>query len=139
MLIPLDRRILQEQSLLDEIQQATNWQLYHRRLVFMSKFVIVESLMFPCPKCGHANRPAAQKLKSVKLYLLDKLPPCRKCGWELKSRNYDQSKISDRLMKRARKELEEDGLLNTEPPKEHRTPAPRRFIAGEDGTKIERL
>jgi hypothetical protein len=62
-------------------------------------------LLFPCPKCGHANRPATKKLESVKLYLLDKLPPCRMCGWELKKRYYDRSTVPVTLMRRALKDL----------------------------------
>jgi hypothetical protein len=35
----------------------------------MSKYFTVTNFLFRCPKCGHENRPAAQKLKTVKLYL----------------------------------------------------------------------
>jgi hypothetical protein len=63
------------------------------------------SLVFPCPKCGHANRPARRKLDSLKLYLQDKLPPCRKCGWQLRQRYYDCSTAPKPLLRQAMKEL----------------------------------
>lgn len=107
------RKDNQEDSKRAMLQFQRGSPFYSRHIGSASKSVKVESLVFPCPKCGHRNRPAAQKLKSVKLYLLDKLPPCRKCGCELKSRNYDQSKFPDRLIKRASKELVEDGLLDS--------------------------
>src|SRR2546425_11367067 len=63
------------------------------------------AIMFPCRKCGHANRPARTKLESMKLYLMDELPLCRRCGWELKKRDYDRSAMSDSLVKKAQKAL----------------------------------
>lgn len=40
--------------------------------------------LFPCRQCGHQNRPAESVRESLKLWLMDKLPPCRKCGLPLK-------------------------------------------------------
>src|SRR5437867_4227629 len=96
------------------------------------------SLLFPCPKCGHANRPATHKLKSVKLYLLDQLPPCRKCGWELKKRNYDRSTIPAPLLRRAIRELGlEEGPPGAAPPRGHTRLKARRFIVDVHGhTKV---
>ena len=89
------------------------------------------SLLFLCPHCGHANRTAAHKLESVKLYLLDKLPPCRRCKRELKKRNYDRSTIPESLMKRALREL---GLDEKVHPRAARTRRGAKFIVDEHGS-----
>jgi hypothetical protein len=96
----------------------------------MAKFQRVESLLFPCPKCKHNNRPATNKFDAVKLFLTDKLPRCRKCGYELRKRHFDLTKIPERLMVRARSELglaQETQTPPTNPAKR------RRFIVDADG------
>ncbi len=91
------------------------------------------SLLFLCPKCGHANRPATRKLDSVKLYLLDELPPCRKCGWELKKRNYDRTTIPRALTRRALRELGLEEASCGPVPVTGRTRSKARFIVDEHG------
>ena len=70
------------------------------------------ALLFVCPACGHANRPARNKLQAVKMYLLDQLPDCRKCGSKLRKGNVDPCKIPKPLLKRAEAELSSKRLIN---------------------------
>jgi ssDNA-binding Zn-finger/Zn-ribbon topoisomerase 1 len=66
---------------------------------------ITLALLFPCPVCGHANRPARDKPEGVKMYLRDDLPPCRRCGSMLRRANFDRSTIPDPLLRYAEADL----------------------------------
>lgn len=46
--------------------------------------------LFPCRHCGHQNRPARSARASLKLWLTDQLPPCRKCGLPLRKTDFRQ-------------------------------------------------
>src|SRR6266852_5098302 len=69
------------------------------------------AISFPCPQCGHANRPGKTKLQSIRLYLLDHLPPCRHCGAALRRANFDRSTISPTLLRRAEASLRRDRVI----------------------------
>ena len=69
------------------------------------------ALLFPCPACGHSNKPARTKLQSVKMYLLDELPPCRRCGQQLRRGNFDRSTIPASLLRRAEAELDRHRII----------------------------
>ena len=49
----------------------------------------VVGILFPCPSCGHRNRVSKKLRQSVQLWLENKLPLCKKCGFDLKRANYD--------------------------------------------------
>lgn len=42
----------------------------------------------PCRHCGHPNRPVRSARASLKLWLTDQLPPCRRCGFALKKSDF---------------------------------------------------
>lgn len=62
-------------------------------------------VLFPCPICGHRNKPKGSNLDRVKLYLEDKLPQCRGCGRKLGKELFDRSTIPGELRMRGLKEL----------------------------------
>src|SRR5262249_24956938 len=68
-------------------------------------------IFFPCPQCGHQNRPARTKVQSIRLYLLDQLPPCRQCGSVLRRANFDRSTIPATLLRRAEAQLRRERVM----------------------------
>ncbi len=69
---------------------------------------VARSLYIPCPHCGHRNRPHTSKIETLKLYLTDKMPDCRKCGHPLKKASIDGLPENSVYMIRAKRELEEE-------------------------------
>lgn len=49
---------------------------------------IVIGIFVPCPRCGHNNKPHRRLKESLRLWLLDQLPPCKKCGAQLRKSDY---------------------------------------------------
>ncbi len=49
--------------------------------------------LFPCPKCGHRNRPSMKLYESMMMYELDSLPKCRnrKCGFQLLKEHFPET------------------------------------------------
>ena len=87
------------------------------------------ALLFPCPQCGHANRPARTKLQSVRLYLLDQLPPCRRCGSALRRASFPRSAIPAGLLKRAEAALPKERVIEcANCAQKLRPPADRRKV-----------
>jgi predicted RNA-binding Zn-ribbon protein involved in translation (DUF1610 family) len=54
----------------------------------MSMIMTTYAVLFPCPKCGHHNKVHKRVRNSLILWLLDRLPPCKKCGYQLRKVNY---------------------------------------------------
>lgn len=65
----------------------------------------VYGVLFPCPNCEHNNRIHSKTVESLKLWLQDKLPACKRCGQLLRRDDYFFSENST-MLKRAKKELE---------------------------------
>lgn len=66
-----------------------------------------------CNGCGHRNRPHNSYRQALRMALLRQLPPCRRCGKELRCTLRDTP-----LVRQLRQELEEQGLLPTDTPAE---------------------
>jgi hypothetical protein len=49
---------------------------------------ITVGVLFTCVGCGYNNKISRSVKKSLKLWLLDKLPPCKKCFYQLKKDDY---------------------------------------------------
>jgi|SRR5882672_9051368 len=87
------------------------------------------ALLFPCPQCGHANKPGRTKVQSVRLYLLDQLPPCRRCGSALRRANFDRSTIPSGLIKQAEAQVRRERIIEcTKCGQKLRAPADRGSI-----------
>jgi len=72
---------------------------------FIEEAIQMKVVVFPCPRCGHRNRPGKGNVDRVKMYLLDQLPPCTKCHAVLPKERYDRSTISVVYRQRALEEL----------------------------------
>ena len=68
-------------------------------------------LLFPCPICGHRNKPKGSNLDRVKRLLKDTLPKCKKCGKQLNKKEFDRSTIPISLLNRALRDLESKNII----------------------------
>ena len=75
--------------------------------VSQNAVVVARTVLVPCPRCGHNNCPARRPVEALKLFLTDKLPPCKKCGRALKMSEFKPLPETSVYMKKARRELAE--------------------------------